>query len=208
VGAATSPPATIALSSFTPLAPRGATVIADNFHITPRRTGSDAAPAALATQRPAVVATYAGVSAATAVSFCGIATGPPARGAVVALHLGASTRTSLSALAFRHVLPLGFNNMTDKSQIVHGLSLANWEAMYRPGMAEFAASQFAYSSEVGLIRIAFGLLGPWASQETGRTTVYTHAVTMTPELAVALAHMLLKGVAQPVQEIDKPKSEG
>lgn len=95
--------------------------------------------------------------------------------------------------------------MTDKSQIVQGLSLAQWEAMYRPGMPEFTAATFAFSLEAPeLVRIAFGNLGPCINSQGERSPVYTHAVTLPPGVAVELARALLNHYANPADDLKRP----
>jgi hypothetical protein len=96
--------------------------------------------------------------------------------------------------------------MTDKSIIVQGLSLTQWEAMFRDGMPEYAATTFAFTAEaMELVRVVFGNQGP-ADAEGLRSPHYTHALTLPPSAAVALAHMLLKHYAEPVN--DRSKSSG
>jgi hypothetical protein len=98
--------------------------------------------------------------------------------------------------------------MTDKSQVVSGLSLEVWEAMFRAGMPEFAASTFAFSQEaVEQVRIAFGSMGPVVNADGGRSQVFTHAVTVPPAIAVELARQLLKFYAQPAAGRSKSSGE-
>lgn len=86
----------------------------------------------------------------------------------------------------------------DENQIVDGLPLKTWQAIFRPGISEFAASVFSFTPEAkGLVRIAFGNGGPPVGPTGSREPVYTHAVTLTPEVAVELAGLLLKHFAQP-----------
>lgn len=86
----------------------------------------------------------------------------------------------------------------NENQIVDGLSLRVWQSVFRPGMAEFAASTFVFTRESkDFVRIAFGNAGPRVDAAGIREPVYTHAVTLTPELAVDLAGMLLKHFAEP-----------
>jgi hypothetical protein len=86
----------------------------------------------------------------------------------------------------------------DEDQIVDGLSLKVWKTIFRPGMPEFAATSFVFSRESkDFVRIAFGNSGPRIDPAGSREPVYTHAVTLSPELAVDLAGMLLKFYAQP-----------
>ncbi len=94
--------------------------------------------------------------------------------------------------------------MTNTSQIVQGLSLAQWEAAFRPGMPEFAASTFVFSGEAeGQVRIAFGNRGPFIN-DSERVPVYTHAVTLPPHEAVELARMLLAHYARPADDLNQP----
>ena len=85
-----------------------------------------------------------------------------------------------------------------------GLKLETWEAAFRPGMPEFAASTFAFSGETeSQVRIAFGNAGPFVS-EVERKQVFTHAVTLPPSLAVDLARVLLEHYARPKDDLGKP----
>ncbi|NNB71534.1 hypothetical protein [Pseudomonas fluorescens] len=94
--------------------------------------------------------------------------------------------------------------MTDKSQIVQGLPLAQWEASFRPGIQEFAASTFTFTTETHeLVRIAFGNGGPFIN-ESERSPVFTHAVTLSPSVAVEFARMLLEHFAKPTDDPNKP----
>jgi hypothetical protein len=94
--------------------------------------------------------------------------------------------------------------MTDKSIVVGGLTLAMWEAAFRPGMPEFAASRFAFTGEAeGQVRIAFGNLGPFVN-EGQRAPVYTHAVTLSPTIAVELARVLIEHYANPKDDLKQP----
>lgn len=86
----------------------------------------------------------------------------------------------------------------NEDQTIDGLPLQQWNAMFRPGMPEFAATQFAFSRESNdLIRIAFGNSGPRVDHHGKRAPVFTHAVTLPPELAVDLAGLLLKFYGEP-----------
>ena len=94
--------------------------------------------------------------------------------------------------------------MTAKSQVVSGLTLAQWEAMFRPGMPEFAASTFTFSGEAeGQVRIAFGNRGPFVS-DSERLPVFTHAVTLSPAVAVELARVLIEHFAKPADDPKDP----
>jgi len=85
----------------------------------------------------------------------------------------------------------------DEDQIVGGLSLKVWKAAFRPGMPEFAATSFVFTRESeDFVRIAFGNGGPQLGPTGGREAVFTHAVTLSPRVAVDLAGMLLKLCAQ------------
>lgn len=96
----------------------------------------------------------------------------------------------------------------DEDQIVDGLALKVWRAAFRPGIPEFAATSFIFTTESkGFVRIAFGNSGPRVSQTGPREPVYTHAVTLTPELAVDLAGKLLKFYAQPDGERSSSSAE-
>lgn len=89
--------------------------------------------------------------------------------------------------------------MSDED-VVSGLKLKDWKHAFRPGMPEFAASTFIFSAEAdNLLRIAFGNQGPYVNTNGDRESVYTHAVTLSPETAVNLARLLLKQYAEPVQ---------
>ena len=91
--------------------------------------------------------------------------------------------------------------MTNRNDTIHGLSLEQWSSAFRPGMPEFAAHQFAFTAEEpDLVRIAFGNGGPVVDATGTRKPVFTHAVTITPALAVELARQLLKHYAQPDAE--------
>jgi hypothetical protein len=98
--------------------------------------------------------------------------------------------------------------MTDKSQVVHGLPLEQWEAMFRPGMPEFAATEFAFSREhKDFVRIAFGNAGPMVSADGKRIKVFTHAVMLPPNVAVELARLVLKFYAEPADNPSKSSGE-
>ena len=92
--------------------------------------------------------------------------------------------------------------MTEKSTLVQGLTLEQWAASFRPGMQEFAASAVTFSVETeGQVRIAFANQGPYIDEHT-RAPVYTHAVTLSPAIAVDLARLLIQHFARPA---DDPK---
>ncbi|MCT8971687.1 hypothetical protein [Microbaculum marinisediminis] len=88
--------------------------------------------------------------------------------------------------------------MMNEETIVHGLTLKQWKAAFRSEICEFAASTFVFTFEgTGLIRIAFGNAGPHLSETGGREPVFTHSVTIPADVAVDLAGLLLKKVAEP-----------
>lgn len=94
--------------------------------------------------------------------------------------------------------------MNAESKKVNGLPLSQWDAMFRPGMPEFAASTFAFSGEgEGQVRVAFGNYGPYVN-ESERTPVFTHAVTLSPSVAVELARVLIEHFAKPADDPKKP----
>lgn len=96
----------------------------------------------------------------------------------------------------------------DEDQIVDGLPLRVWQAVFRPGMAEFAASTFVFTRESkDFVRIAFGNAGPRVDAAGAREPVYTYAVTLTPEMAVDLAGMLLKYFAEPAGQRSSSSEE-
>lgn len=88
-----------------------------------------------------------------------------------------------------------------------GDQLREWEALFRPGIQEFAASAFRFTREnTHLVRIAFGNNGPCVDAAGNRHPVYTHAVTLPPDLALQLADLLLKHYSAP--EVAKGGSTG
>lgn len=98
--------------------------------------------------------------------------------------------------------------MADTSQVVQGLTLAQWDAAFRPGMPEFSAANFVFSQEAQeQVRIAFCNQGPVINTQGDRAPVYTHAVTLPPSIAVALAHVLLEHYAKPADDLKKPIAE-
>jgi len=79
-----------------------------------------------------------------------------------------------------------------------GISMKQWEAAFRPGMNEFAASNFVIAAEAdGAIRIAFGNSGPYINDQGSRTPVYNSSVTISANLAIELARLILKFYARP-----------
>jgi hypothetical protein len=88
--------------------------------------------------------------------------------------------------------------MTDQPEEAFGIPLTQWEASFRPGMPEFSATNFTFTQEAAeQVRIAFGNKGPYINAGGTRAPVYTHAVTLTPDIAVELARLLLKHYAAP-----------
>lgn len=88
--------------------------------------------------------------------------------------------------------------MTEKLNTIHGVSLQQWEASFRAGIDEFSASFITFTREnYGQVRIAFGNSGPYINAEGERTPVFTHAVTLPPDLAIELSRLLLKSYAEP-----------
>jgi hypothetical protein len=86
----------------------------------------------------------------------------------------------------------------DEEKIVNGMSLKQWASVFRPGMPEYAATNFWFTRESqDFVRIAFGNGGPVRSESGAREPVYTHALMLSPALAVELAGMLLKFFAEP-----------
>lgn len=97
--------------------------------------------------------------------------------------------------------------MNDKD-LVFGLPLRHWEASFRPGIVEFAASNATFTTEAeGQLRIAFGNYGPYVNTEGERAPVFTHAVTLPPQLAVELARLILKSVAEPITSRTKSSEQ-
>lgn len=88
---------------------------------------------------------------------------------------------------------------------VFGVSAAEWEAAYDRRVQEFAAHRYMVMRDDGLIRIAFGLNGPPTDEAGGRgPSVFTHAVSMTPALALVMARGLTDLLAQPETEVAPP----
>lgn len=89
---------------------------------------------------------------------------------------------------------------------IHGISIQEWEAAFRPGLPEYVATRFSFTVEDGgLLRIAFANGGPFVSGEGARSPVSTCAVTVPADLAVELAHQLLKSVAEPESNRPPPQ---
>jgi hypothetical protein len=97
--------------------------------------------------------------------------------------------------------------MSDQEKI-QGLTVEQWEAFYRPGIVEFAASTWAYTDETTeSVRLVFGNQGPYAA-DGRRTPIYTHAVTLSAGAAVDLAEALLKRFAAPSAQRPMTSAEG
>ncbi len=91
-------------------------------------------------------------------------------------------------------------------EVIFGLSATEWQAAFRPGLPEFAATTFAFTREgANLVRIAFGNDGPYMSPAK-RTPVYSVAIVLPPDVAVSLANMLLKHYAEP--DASRSKTSG
>lgn len=98
--------------------------------------------------------------------------------------------------------------MTDDTDSAFGISFEQWDAAFRPGMHEFAASTFTFTREsMEQVRIAFANGGPYIDAKGTRKPIYTHAVTLTPSLAVELARLLLKHYAEPSGERSQSSAE-
>src|SRR5262249_16760990 len=96
----------------------------------------------------------------------------------------------------------------DQNQIVNGLTLKQWDAAFRPGIVEFAATTFIFTREASnLVRIAFGNNGPHETPGGGREAVFTHPVMLPPEFAVNLAGMLLKFYGEPQDQQSTTSAE-
>ncbi len=93
--------------------------------------------------------------------------------------------------------------MDENASSVFGVSPEEWQAAYRLGIQEFYASKFIVKADEETIRIAFGISGPPLNEE-GLTAcpTYTHAVSLTPALALELSRVLgdLAGPAGPEVE--------
>lgn len=97
--------------------------------------------------------------------------------------------------------------MNDRD-LVFGVTLRHWEASFRPGIIEFAASNATFTIEAeGQLRIAFGNLGPFINIEGERSPVFTHACTLPPQLAVELARLILKSFAEPATSRTKSSEQ-
>ena len=88
--------------------------------------------------------------------------------------------------------------MLNETEVVNGLPLQQWSAIFRPNMPEYAASNFCFTREDHeQVRLVFGNQGPVIDPTGKRQPTYTHAVTLTPALAVEMARLLLKFYAEP-----------
>jgi hypothetical protein len=97
--------------------------------------------------------------------------------------------------------------MSEKPPEAYGIPLDHWAAAFRAGMPEFAANNFVFTREAAeQVRIAFGNSGPYVDPQGTRSPVFTHAVTITPQIAVELARLLLKHYAAP--ETAKSETSG
>lgn len=78
------------------------------------------------------------------------------------------------------------------------IPLSQWDQSFRAGMAEYAATSYLFTKEApNLLRIAFGNSGPYINSSGIREPRYTHAVTLTPEIAVDLAQKIIMHYAKP-----------
>lgn len=97
------------------------------------------------------------------------------------------------------------SDVPNEKEVVSGLTLSQWEAMFRPGIDEFAAASFCFSPGVeSQVRIAFCNLGPIVNSKGERAPVYTHAVTLPQSVAVELARILIEHYAKPADDLNKP----
>jgi hypothetical protein len=88
--------------------------------------------------------------------------------------------------------------MGDMTANVFGVSAEEWQSAYRPGIHEFSALKVVIKREGDLVRIAFGNNGPPLNEKgLNGCPVYTHAVTMTPALALVLSKLLRDLIAAP-----------
>jgi hypothetical protein len=100
------------------------------------------------------------------------------------------------------------NQNQNQNQTVNGLTLKQWEATFRPGIVEFAATTFTFTREASnLVRIAFGNHGPHTTLDGNREQIFTHAVMLPPEVAVDLAGLLLKFYAEPENQQSTTSTE-
>jgi hypothetical protein len=96
--------------------------------------------------------------------------------------------------------------MSTESKTVYGVSEAEWESAFHRSVQEFGATRVVVFKEgSGFIRVAFGNGGPPIDEVGGRgTPVYSHAVTITPAMALDLSEILRGLVAAPEND-QKPK---
>lgn len=88
--------------------------------------------------------------------------------------------------------------MSGKKATIFGVLVEEWQSAYRLGIQEFAAHRFIIKREGDLIRIGFGNPGPPLNEEGQHgCAVYTHAVTMSPAIALELSKMLRDVIAGP-----------
>jgi hypothetical protein len=88
--------------------------------------------------------------------------------------------------------------MGDMAANVFGVSAEEWQSAYRLGIHEFSALKVIVRCEGDLVRIAFGNNGPPVNEKgLNGCPVYTHAVTLTPALALILSKLLRDLIASP-----------
>jgi hypothetical protein len=96
--------------------------------------------------------------------------------------------------------------MSNEKSLINGLTAEIWEACYRPGMPEFAATTWVYTVESAeTLRLVFGNLGPY-KDDGSRTPVFTNAITIPATVAVPLAEAILKHYASPLA--NRPRTSG
>lgn len=97
--------------------------------------------------------------------------------------------------------------MNDQEKF-QGLTIEQWEAFFRPGIVEFAASTWGYTDETAeSVRLVFGNQGPY-TPDGRRMPIFTHAVTLSAGAAVDLAEALLKRFAAPPAQRPMTSAEG
>lgn len=116
---------------------------------------------------------------------------------MVSRDLSIPTFAASERWTFAPILGVPMSEIASPSGQWNGLSLKQWKAAFRPGIEEFAASNFIYTGEDGAVRIAFGNRGPAVAEDGTREPVFTHALTISEGLAVELARLLLKRIAEP-----------
>jgi hypothetical protein len=95
--------------------------------------------------------------------------------------------------------------MTTPLKTVYGASQDVWDSAYHRSVQEFGAQRYVIYKEGQLIRIALGNNGPPTDELGGRgTPVFSHAVTLSTEVAVQLARSLRDLVAEPLSEQQPP----